>query len=67
MRLPAAALAAHDLLTEPQTAEEIVSFLSFRPVYVFFYPKIKKTKKIVVFDIIFHFISSNLNSCFLKE
>ena len=33
--LPAAAAAA-GLLTEPQTAAEIISFLTFQPVYVIF-------------------------------
>ena len=34
---PAAAAAATGLWTEPQTGGAIVSFLSFGPVYVFFY------------------------------
>ena len=36
-----AAGAVSGLWTKPQTAGEIVSFLSFRPVYVFFYQKRK--------------------------
>ena len=41
LQFPLAAAAAAGLLTEPQTAGEIVFFLSFQPVYVFFYKKKK--------------------------
>ena len=38
-------LAAAGLWTDPQTAGEIVSFLSFRSAYLFFYKKRKNKKK----------------------